>query len=273
MNLYTGCGHGCLYCYARFYVSRFDEPRLKEKIAQMLAEDLARLRSEALVELATSTDPYQPLEFRLSASRRCLELLSSSRARVLITTKSDLVLRDLDLLGKMRGRVAVAITVTTLDRRVASILEPGAPPPERRIRAIELLSREGIPSVVRIDPVIPGVNDDLDEIEALVDRAARAGALQITSSTLKAKSSLLEKLSRSFPGARAELAELYVEKGVRVRGYLYADSGWRLRVLREIKSLSEERGLVFKVCREGLPGLASTGSTCDGFGLIDLIPR
>jgi DNA repair photolyase len=186
INPYRGCEHGCVYCFARpthaylglspgldFETRLFSKP----DAARLLREELRRPGYRcATLALGANTDPYQPIERRLGITRSVLEVLAEHRHPVSVVTKSDLVLRDADILGAMaRQRLAVVmISITTLDRRLARAMEARAPTPARRLEAIRALSQAGIPAGVLSSPMIPGLNDA--ELEAILAAAAGAGA-------------------------------------------------------------------------------------------------
>ncbi len=186
INPYRGCEHGCVYCFARpthaflglspgldFETKLFAKTNAAQALERELAEPKYRA---AMIAIGTNTDPYQPIERRYRIMRRILEVLSATNHPVGIVTKSALVLRDLDILQSMaeRGLVKVALSVTTLDHRLARAMEPRASTPEKRIETIERLSAAGVPTSVMAAPVIPGLNDA--EMERILERAAVAGA-------------------------------------------------------------------------------------------------
>jgi len=186
VNPYRGCEHGCIYCYARpshAYLGLspgldFETKLLfKPEAATLLARELSRPGYRpAPIALGSNTDPYQPVERQLRLTRAVLEVLSDFNHPCTIVTKSALVLRDLDLLAPMAERrlVRVCLSVTTLDRRLAGVMEPRAATPARRLQAIEALARAGIPAGVLAAPMIPGLNDA--ELERILEAAARSGA-------------------------------------------------------------------------------------------------
>ncbi|MEO6225059.1 MAG: PA0069 family radical SAM protein [Sphingomicrobium sp.] len=186
INAYRGCEHGCVYCFARPTHAFHDlspgvdfESRLfaKPKAAQLLHSALSRPGYECRpIAMGTNTDPYQPIEDRWRITRSLIELLLETRHPFTITTKSDRVLRDLDLLAQAADlRLAsVAISVTSLDPNVARTLEPRAPRPAKRLAAVKALNAAGIPCHVAIAPVIPQITDH--ELEHIVEAAAQAGA-------------------------------------------------------------------------------------------------
>lgn len=186
INPYRGCEHGCIYCYARPTHAWHDlspgldfETKLfaKPDAAKLLRAELSkRSHMVAPIALGSNTDPYQPIERDWQITRQCIEVLAECRHPLFITTKSDRILRDIDLLSDMarEGLVAVSLSVTTLDAKVARTLEPRASHPERRIAAIACLAEAGVPVHASISPIIPAITDH--EIEALVARVAAAGA-------------------------------------------------------------------------------------------------
>ena len=187
VNAYRGCEHGCIYCFARPSHAWHDlspgldfETKLfaKPDAAALLRAELGKPGYRAApLAMGTNTDPYQPIEKDWRITRQCIEVLAECRHPLFLTTKSDRVLRDIDLLGAMARDhlVAVTISVTTLDTHVARTLEPRAPHPEKRLAAVRMLSEAGIPVHVNIAPIIPAITDH--EIDAIIGRSAQAGAL------------------------------------------------------------------------------------------------
>ncbi|RTL85117.1 MAG: PA0069 family radical SAM protein [Hyphomicrobiales bacterium] len=186
INPYRGCEHGCVYCFARpthAYMGfspglDFEtEIFVKEGAAQLLERELSAPNyTPKVIAIGTNTDPYQPAEKRHRVMRGMLETLARARHPVAIVTKSALALRDLDLIAPMArdGLVKIAFSVTTLDPRLARIMEPRAATPARRLEAMETFAAAGVPVAVMTAPIIPAINDD--EIEAILARAHAAGA-------------------------------------------------------------------------------------------------
>ena len=186
INPYRGCEHGCFYCFARpthaymgLSAGLDFESRLFAKVgaAALLERELAAAKYvPATIAFGTNTDPYQPIERKYRITRSLIETLHRARHPISIVTKSNLILRDLDLLGDMGhdGLVKVFLSVTTLDRGLARKMEPRAPTPQKRLEAIEALNDAGVPAGVMVAPVIPAINDE--EIETILTRAYAAGA-------------------------------------------------------------------------------------------------
>jgi DNA repair photolyase len=186
INPYRGCEHGCVYCYARpnhAYVGLSPgldfETRLfvKANAAELLEREFAKpgYRPKTIM-LGGVTDIYQPIERGYGITRSILEVMERWRHPVALITKSQLVIRDIDILARLaeRGLAKAAISVTTLDRRIARVMEPRAAAPHRRIEAIRMLADAGVPTTVMVAPIIPAINDR--EIEAILEEAAKAGA-------------------------------------------------------------------------------------------------
>lgn len=186
INPYRGCEHGCIYCFARPSHAFHDlSPGLDFETKLFAKPDAAGLLREELgkkgyrcqpIAMGTNTDPYQPIERKWRITRQVIEMLAECDHPLVITTKSDRVVRDLDLLAPMaaKGLVAVALSVTSLVPRIAMTIEPRAPHPERRLTAVRRLADAGVPTFVNMAPVIPAITDG--EVEAIVGRAAEAGA-------------------------------------------------------------------------------------------------
>ncbi|MEM1507041.1 MAG: radical SAM protein [Candidatus Bathyarchaeia archaeon] len=260
INPYLGkCAHNCVYCYAIKFPS-FTGPvtprlNLKEEISRVVKRTKMRLP----VMLSGSTDPYQPLERNYRVTRRCIEVLSENHFPILIVTKSDLVIRDIDLLKKTSS--VVSMTITTPRNDVASIIEPNAPGPNARFSALKRIVDENIPAVVRIDPIIPSVNSDIDDLEKIVSKSSEIGVKQITASTMKMVKNMLPNIRRENPNLSRRLMDLYRD-GEWIGGYKYLNRDLRRSILVRLKSIVEDYGLMFATCREGFPDLNTT--ICDG---------
>jgi DNA repair photolyase len=185
INPYRGCEHGCIYCFARpthaflglspgldFETKLFAKTNAAAALERELADPSYRPNT---IAIGTNTDPYQPIERRYRIMRRILEVLSETNHPVGIVTKSALVLRDLDLLVPMarRGLVKVALSVTTLDRKLARAMEPRASTPDKRLETLARLVEAGVPASAMVAPVIPGLTDM--EMERILERSAAVG--------------------------------------------------------------------------------------------------
>lgn len=214
INPYRGCEFGCRYCYAR-YTHEFMEMApadfehkiyFKQNAAWLLEQELKRLKPDTEIALGTATDPYQPLERKQRVTRSLLEVFARHTGlRLGIVTKSPLILRDIDLLTRIaRGnRLTLHLTVTTLDTKLARILEPRAPRPDLRIRAVARLRQAGLRAGVLCSPVMPGITDGRASIEAVARAAAEADANFFASGALFLKPCSLptffDFVQRHFP--------------------------------------------------------------------------
>jgi len=257
INPYRGCEFACKYCYAR-YTHEFMEMRdgleferkiyVKQHAAELLRQELKRVKADESIALGTATDPYQPAERRYQVTRGILEEFARHRGFELgIVTKSNLVVRDIELLKSVAraNKISVHITVTTLDTELARILEPRAPRPDLRIDALRELARAGIRVGISCSPVIPGITDSPKDLEALVCAAAEAGADYVFANPLFLKpcsaAVFLPFLEQNFP----HLAENYRQR-YHGRAFLPPAYGKRLSQLilhlREKYKLTHRRG-------------------------------
>ncbi len=233
INPYRGCEFGCRYCYAR-YTHEFMElrdPQLfetrifaKRFSPEAFRSELVRVRPRESIWIGTATDPYQPAERRYRVTRRILGVLASETGRKTgITTKSDLVARDIDLLRKIGAANAIHVnmTVTTVDEQLARLLEPLAPRPSLRLAAVRALTEAGIRCTVLAHPVMPLINDSFDALDALCAAASSAGAVSFSAAPLFlkpcSKQVFLPFLDRHFPHLSRRYRERY-EKHAYLRG-------------------------------------------------------
>lgn len=259
-NPYTGCDHKCIYCYASSYIIGFNECKPKKEILEKLRKESSKLKGE-IISLSNSSDPYPRVEASIGLTRRCLEILSESNCKVQIITKSNLVVRDDDLLRKIPS--TVAFTITTDDDQLASLLEPNAPSPTKRLQAAEDLIKQGIPVSVRIDPIIPYLND---KPQKLIMALASIGVKHITSSTYKVKPDNWKRLTQTMPLIAEKLKPLYFQQGERIGGNILLPKDSRFKLMKNIRDITEVNGIKFGVCREGLERLNT--ATCDGSWLL-----
>lgn len=264
-NPYTGCDHNCVYCYASSYIPRFSECRPKRDLLQRLQREAAKLKGE-IVSIANSSDPYPRMEAEALLTRMSLAILAQSRCRIQIITKSTLVTRDVDLLGKVPS--AVALTITTDDEDTAKLLEPHAPSPAERLKTVEALISKGVPVSVRVDPIIPFVNDNP---ERLIAALASIGVKHLTASTFKIKPDNWQRFSTVMPRVAEKLKPLYFEQGEKAGGYTLLPHALRLNLLSRVRRLAAANGMQFGVCREGLTQLNT--AACDGSWLITAYRR
>ncbi len=254
-NPYTGCDHECLYCYASSYIPRFHECRPKKNLISRLKQESSKLNGEML-SMSNSSDPYPRLEGKTGLTRKCLEILAKSHCRLQIVTKSDLVIRDIDILKTVP--CVVSITVLTADDELSRKLEPGAPVSSKRLKTIKTLAKAGIPTTARIDPLIPFLNDDLG---VLMRSVAELGVLHVTCSTYKVKPDNWKRFSAMFPDVAEKLKPLYFIEGERIGRSHYLPKDLRFALMKKAGEVSKEYNLKFGCCREGL---SLNSAVCDG---------
>lgn len=210
LNPYTGCQHKCVYCYAEFMKkwTNHNEPwgefvDVKINIADRLRQQIKRTKPGTTM-IGTVTDAYQPLEKKFGLTRKCLEILLETDFPIFIQTKSDLILRDIDILKKMKEK-EIGLTITCPDPKIEKIFEPNASDLERRFEALAKLNESGIPTFVFFGPILPYFSDNVKSLKLLLERLQRIGITKIyvdKMNYLKVKfkkiRSLLEK---DFPGA------------------------------------------------------------------------
>ena len=269
LNPITGCGHKCIYCYITSYIRDGFNPRVKKDVVYKTERDLRKILRGSVIAISYSSDPYSPPEDEVGNMRLILRLMKKYGMRVLIATKSTLVTRDIDLLREFPS--VVSISVTTLDSNIAKVIEPNAPDPSMRLKAVEDLIINNIPVSLRIDPIIPYLTDDIYDVETIVAEAVDIGINHIVLSVYKAKPDNFNRLREAYPDLEDKWRTLYYKEGVFMYGYRYPSIEYRMRLLkkaREIVKKYEER-IGFNVCREGV-ALDDLGTYCDASHLLSI---
>ena len=243
VNPYRGCEHGCIYCFARpthaylglspgldFETKLFFKPRA----ATLLRKELSRPGYVPdRVQLGANTDCYQPMEKCLRITRSVIEVLAEFGHPLGITTKNHLVTRDIDLLAPMaeRGLSVVVVSITTLNRELARAMEPRASTPARRLDAIHALSNAGIPVIVSVAPIIPGLTDH--EIETILEKAAEAGARYAHYSMLRLSHELKDLFKQWLAAVQSDRAERVMSLVRQTRGGKENETRFGLRMVGE----------------------------------------
>ena len=252
INPYRGCEFACKYCYAR-YTHEFMEMRngldfehkiyIKQHAAQLLRQELRRVKPGEEIAIGTATDPYQPAERRYEVTRAILEEVARHQGLELgIITKSNLVLRDLDLLREVarQNRLSVTLTITTLNANLARIMEPRAPRPDLRVETVRKLSEAGIHAGVSCSPVLPGITDSTRNLEAVVRATAEAGGKYVFANSLFLKpcsaAVFLPFLAKEFP----HLVDNYRH---RYENRAFLPKAYRIRISHLMSRLKKKYGL------------------------------
>ena len=248
VNPYTGCLHGCIYCYAVFMKKFTDHEGewgtfvdAKVNCCEVLAGEVAR-KTPGKVILGSVTDAYQHVEEEFELTRGCLELLLGTEFEVSILTKSDLILRDRRLIAE-HTNLDVGFTITTMDDDLALVFEPGAPPPSRRLNALAELSRDGVDTWAFLGPIIPGVSDNSGVLRDLLCAFKDAGARRV----------LIDSMNFRHP-MRQRVAEYLRERSPHHHhAYLRAmkDPGYKRNLLATIHEAISGIGIPVDVCFQG----------------------
>ena len=211
MNLYRGCQHQCIYCDSRsecYQIENFSDVLVKANAVDLLRDELSRKRVKGTIGTGSMNDPYMPLEAKRNLTGQALQVINEYHFPVHIVTKSDLVLKDLDVLCEInRVYAAVSFTITTADDELAKKLEPGAPNVSYRLGAMKILADNGILTGVTLMPVLPFIEDNVENIRQIVTRAHEAGASYIIPSfgmslRDRQRDYYYDKLDKLFPGLR-----------------------------------------------------------------------
>ena len=221
MNIYRGCQHGCIYCDARSTCYQmdhaFEDIAVKMNAPQLLEQELLHKRKRCMIGTGSMSDPYIPLEKELGLTRKCLELILQYGYGLAIQTKSDLILRDLDLLRQINRntKCVVQMTMTTYDEELCKILEPGVCTTKRRFEVLDILRQEGIPTICWMTPILPFINDTRENVEGLLDYCIRAKVYGIMKFgigvTLRDgdRQYFYAQLDRQFPGMKERYQRAY----------------------------------------------------------------
>ena len=252
LNPYTGCEHRCAFCYVRAFELRADRPsddgygrtiRVKVNVAGVLRAELSRRswRKETVV-IGAATDPYQPAEGRFKLTRQCLQVLRDHRNPTAMITRGPMIVRDIDVLSELAQRADLHITfsIPTLDDDVWRKTEPGTAHPRQRLRAIEKLVGAGIDVGVGMAPILPGLSDRPDRLEAVVKAARHAGATGLWANMLHLKDGTREHFMSVLATHWPELVPRY-ERAYRERAYLPQSFG--TATMEEVSRLRKEHGV------------------------------
>ena len=266
LNPYMGCAHQCTFCYVRGFERRADRPwddrygtsvRVKINVAEVLRQELARpsWKRQGVV-VGAATDPYQPAEGRYRLTRECIVALGEARTPISIITRGPMVVRDLEVLqaAAARAEVTVNVSIPTLDRRIWRATEPRTAPPEQRLRAVRTLVEGGIRAGVALAPILPGLSDRPELLEAVMGAAREAGATHVWTNVLNlrpgTREHFLGHLAREWPELLARYERLYAGRG-------YLPDGETKPVRQLIHELARRHGIADRRARpiEPLPDL------------------
>lgn len=251
MNIYRGCTHGCIYCDSRSLCYQFSHPfediEVKINAPELLEQALRSMRRRCMISTGAMCDPYMHCEEQLGLTRRCLELISRYGFGAAVLTKSDRILRDIDLLDEInrKTKAVVQLTLTTYDESLCAIVEPHVCPTRRRIEVLEAMQERGIPTLVWLAPVLPFLNDTEENISAILDACIRVGVKGIIcfdmGMTLREgdREYYYAALDRYFPGLK--------ERYIRSYGNAYeVPSPNRERLMALFEDTCQKHGLLYR---------------------------
>jgi DNA repair photolyase len=239
LNPYFGCEHGCIYCYSRSVFQNEDVAlnwggfvKAKENVVEVLSRELTR-KPRGIVGVSTVTDPYQPLESKLYLTRKCLQMLSSRGFPVSIQTKSNLILRDVDIIKPVNFDVEV--TITTMDYDLAKKLEPKASSPDARAQVVEEFAAKKVETRIFLGPIIPGFNDSEESVRKVVEVAKKTGS-KLIYDKLNLRRWVLESIT---PFMEKEKPELVKELPILLN---FRSEYWR-RVASMVEAVCSEKAV------------------------------
>ena len=221
MNLYRGCTHGCIYCDSRSkcygFFHDFEDIEVKQNGPELLAAALRSKRKKCMIGTGAMCDPYMHCEEELQLTRRCLELIERYEFGVTIQTKSNRILRDLDLLKSIhkKAKCVVQMTLTTYDEALCKILEPNACTTKERVEALQIFHESGIPTIVWLSPILPFINDTRENIEGILDACIQAKVYGIicfgmgTTMREGSREYFYRALDKHFPGMKEKYKQTY----------------------------------------------------------------
>ena len=221
MNIFRGCTHGCIYCDSRSNCYNmdhdFEDIEVKSNAPELLESTLRKKRKKCMIATGSMTDSYIPLEIKIRYVRKCIEIIDKYGFGLSIQTKSDRILRDLDLLKSInsKSKCVVQITLTTYDERLCKIIEPAVSTTKERFRVLEIMRDNGIPTVVWFDPILPYINDNEENLRGILDYCIKAKVYGILcfgmGVTLREgdREYFYQKLDEHFPGLKQKYHKKY----------------------------------------------------------------
>jgi len=250
MNPYRGCVHGCIYCDSRSrcygFTHAFEDIEVKRNAPELLEQALLRKREKCMIGTGSMCDPYMPCEEELRVTRRCLEIIDRLGFGATVLTKSDRVLRDIDLFESIqrKAKCVVQMTLTTADDALCRVLEPNVCPTGRRAEALYTLRDRGIPTVVWLSPFLPFINDTEENLRALLDICVQARVRGVVcfgiGLTLREgnREYFYEALDRHFPGLKQRYCEKY-------GGAYEIASDHHPRLMKILRETCEKHGILY----------------------------
>ena len=252
MNIYRGCTHGCIYCDSRSkcynFTHDFEDIEVKQNAPELLEQALRSKRKKCMIGTGSMCDPYMHCEESLKLTRTCLEIIDKYEFGVAIQTKSNRILRDLDILSNIhkKAKCVVQMTLTTYDEKLCKILEPNVSTTKERVEALKIFQEHGIPTIVWLTPILPFINDTRENIEGILDYCIQAKVKGIIcfdmGVTLRGgdREYFYQALDRHFPGMKERYQEKY--------GYSYeVSSPHKKELMQFFNETCEKHGIMHDV--------------------------
>lgn len=220
-NLYRGCSHGCIYCDSRSECynmnHEFEDIAIKENGLSLLKKELLKKKEKTMIGIGAMSDPYIPLEKKLKYTQKAIQIINRYNFGFTLITKSDLILRDINLLKEIneKNKAVIQITMTTFDDKLTKIIEPNAPSTKKRFKVLKKLNNENIPTIVWLCPILPFINDNEENINGIIDYCIDANVKGILcfnmGLTLREgnREYFYKKLDENFPGLKKEYIKKY----------------------------------------------------------------
>lgn len=251
MNIYRGCTHGCIYCDSRstcyHFTHPFEDVEVKQNAPELLEKELRSKRKKCMIGTGAMSDPYMHCEEKLRLTRRCLEIILENGFGATVQTKSDRILQDIDLLDEINRttKCVVQMTLTTYDDGLCSILEPNVCNTKRRIEVLERMQERGIPTIVWMTPILPFINDTVENVSSILNECARVGVKGVIDFgmglTLREgdREYYYAALDRHFPGMKERYIERYGN------AYDLPSPGSR-ELLEVFRKICKEKGMLYR---------------------------
>jgi DNA repair photolyase len=251
MNIYRGCTHGCIYCDSRSHCYQFthdfEDIAVKRNSPQILEAQLCRRQKPAMISTGAMSDPYNPLEKELGVTRQCLEVIAKMGFGVTILTKSNLILRDLDLLTTIheKARCVIQITLTTFDDQLTKLIEPNVSNTWERFEVLRQFKERGIPTTVWLCPILPFLNDTEENLKGILDYCLSADVKGIIifnfGLTMRegSRDYFYKSLDRLFPGLKEKYIEMFGNKYI-------CNSPHNIKLSKIFNEVTEKAGIINK---------------------------
>ena len=253
INPYQGCSHRCAYCYATYEWSPefYDKIYAKSNAPEVLEKELAAWKSDTVIPvmIASATDAYQPAELRFQLTRRCVQVLQKYNVPYYVFTKSTMIERDLELHRQYRHNCLIVWSVTTCDEKIRRIVEPGTPPASRIFKVIKKFAEAGLCCGVNIDPIMPLITDNEQDLEGLVRACREAGVRHVFGEPLRLRTDIWQRMKLvlrllEVPDGIKHYKEIYGFEEPLGSSYIRVDTRYINKIMGKLESMIKSNGLI-----------------------------